>query len=206
MTKVIPIGISGLARSGKTTAANYIDQYFTSNKSVFTTIQSFAGPIKAGLEIMNVVKEKNHDLYRYLGQLCGDGCRTMGDNDWWIDLIEDKIYYYQKNITDSEYCFFIIDDVRYINELKMVKEFGGINVFIDSGGRIDTKQKMYSHQSEDMAMKMNLFLKYSSAPKLTEIKFDYIIPNNGTVEEFEECVSSFLCYDLVEAKILENYE
>lgn len=181
MTKVIPVAFAGLARSGKTTAVEHLENHFSNINGVDTLRMSFAGPIKDGLEIMGVTKESHPQLYRVLAQTCGDGCRNPeigGEPLWWIDLMRRNI----ESITDHpalDVIYVLIDDVRYENELKLITKMNGVTFFVDAGKRVDTTQKMYEHASEKMAMNVNHNL--SLGMKDIHEDFRGILDNNGKI-------------------------
>lgn len=75
---------------------------------------------------------------------------------------------------DSRYCFpnWIISDVRFPNELKAVKDRKGITIRINRNKVVENE-----HESEIA---------------LDNATFDYIIENNGTIEELVEKVKQIL--------------
>lgn len=185
MTMVIPVAFAGLARSGKTTAAEHMQNHMNKINGVHTIRMSFASPIKDGLETMGVTKETNPQLYRHLAQLCGDGCRDPeinGEPLWWIDLMRKNIQSIQPN-SAIDIIYVLVDDVRYENELTLMSDLNGLTFFVDAGKRIDTNQKMYDHRSETMAMNVNHNLKYGHPQSLD---FKGILDNNGSISYYIE--------------------
>jgi hypothetical protein len=65
----------------------------------------------------------------------------------------------------------IIPDVRFLNEAEAIKERGGIIIRVDRGSPAN------SHKSETI---------------LDNYRFDFIISNNGTIDELSDVVKSIL--------------
>lgn len=147
MSKLV-VGISGCARVGKTTAANVMCDKMNA-VGISSEIMSFAQPLKQGLETMGVVKEENHDLYRSLAQYIGTDVLRKHDGDWWVNVMA-------RRIQESDSRIVFIDDVRFPNELRMIETYGGINVFVVGGDRIDLSRALYDHDSEKMSVKQEL--------------------------------------------------
>lgn len=196
-TPVVVIGFTGLARSGKTTAARIFKDVLYENleeslptRDLYIEIMSFAGPIKDGLQTMGITKDKNHDLYRFIAQTIGGKCREVKD-EWWADVLQDKI---SERFSGNHLNpgIVLIDDVRYLNEVSMIQQLGGYLFHIDASSRITGWQDspMYQHESETLARecsesihKHGIFTHMSGVhPGYTG---DNLIGNNGDVESFE---------------------
>lgn len=99
-------------------------------------------------------KEGHVYSYRELLQLIGtEVCRTINP-DIWIKALFNTL---------SDNGKYIISDVRFMNELKYCKENNAITI------RINRNVKQLNHQSETELDNCN--------------DFDYIIDNNGTIED-----------------------
>lgn len=156
------IGITGPARSGKDTVADYIiKQIYGYTKA------SFADPMKdmllTGLCLTNdqlygdekeLIDHRYKQSPRYLMQTLGtEWGRKLIHPDIWVQAMATRI----KPQT-------VIPDVRFENEAKFVRERGILIHVTDR--HIDTK--IIQHSSEDGVL---------------PIHNDYMIKNNGTLEE-----------------------
>ena len=109
---------------------------------------------------LNLTDKEGHVYsYRELLQLIGtEVCRTINP-DIWIKALFNTLS------DDGKY---IISDVRFMNELKYCKENNAITI------RINRNVKQLNHQSETELDNCN--------------DFDYIIDNNGTIEDLVDKV------------------
>lgn len=129
------IGLSGRARSGKTTAAEYLQREYGFE------ILSLSAPLKQmALDIDPIVDATPHyerlsrvvevlgwefakdaypDVRRFLQRLGTEGVRgTFGVNAW-VNLAEETIW------DEDESINWVIPDVRFSNEAAMVRREGG---------------------------------------------------------------------------------
>jgi hypothetical protein len=90
----------------------------------------------------------------------GRDLHTTQDNDRWI----------------SKFPNWIITDTRFPNELKAVKDRGGITIMI--------RRKETDHLSGD----------HASETALDNTEFDHVISNNGTIEDLIKVVKDILQY------------
>ena len=111
--------------------------------------------------------EEKKPLVRALLQNYGTDVRRTEDDDYWIKKIIDRLPSRNKCV--------IIGDVRFINEAKMIREFGGKIIRIT---RENTDNG--SHKSE---LEMN------------KIIADHTIENNGTIEEMVELFNVIKKYE-----------
>jgi dephospho-CoA kinase len=150
------IGLTGYAGCGKTTCASYLV-----NTYGFTEI-SFADPIKEAVCAMLKITRKELDDYkiskepiplinqpmRYLLQTLGtDWGRNMINSDIWLILAKNRIL----ELLDDTNCNIVIADIRFINEVNLIKELGGHIIFIDGNPtRIRNRLNLteQSHESE----------------------------------------------------------
>jgi hypothetical protein len=114
------IAFTGYAKSGKTTAANYIPG---------AKILSFADPVKQiALTAFNwdgVKDEKGRRLLQVIGTECG----RAYDYDIWVKKMRELI----KKVAPI-YEIIAIDDCRFDNEAELVREFGGMVIEIHRTG------------------------------------------------------------------------
>ena len=178
------ISISGKIGSGKDTIADIIMQYTPYHR---WQVKKFAGKLKDIAEILTGVPKINFEdqefkqqdmgpewgmTYRDLLQKLGTEAMRSGlhKNVWVNALFADF------NIDEDEQIhYWIITDSRFPNELAAVKKHNGITIKVirDSGNTIGI-----THTSE------------TALDNYTE--WDYVIDNNGTLEELKTQVLSIL--------------
>lgn len=180
------ISISGKIGSGKDTIADIIMQYTPYHH---WQVKKFAGKLKDIAEILTGVPKINFEdqefkqqdmgpewgmTYRDLLQKLGTEAMRNGlhKNVWVNALFAD----YQFNIEEDEQIpYWIITDSRFPDELAAVKKHNGIAIKVirDSGNTVGI-----THTSE------------TALDNYTE--WDYIIDNNGTLEELKTQILSIL--------------
>lgn len=170
------IAFAGLARAGKTSAAQFVSDIL-GDKGKTVVRASFAGPIRDGLKEFGITKEQFYTHYRDLAQYIGAYCRGIEDQ-WWVQVTMNKA---AVSATFADY--FIIDDVRYPNEVQALRDAGAVLVYVDAHKRLgeELDNSLYLHESEGMARTFTrLLLEGHSSPLLE--KFDVIIDSNETYE------------------------
>lgn len=180
------IALTGLARTGKDTIAEYL----VSNHNY--TRYAFADPIKRfissvfgiPIELLDRLKEDLKGKFKYISpinSLCtgknmrkifqgvGDAFKAiLGDNNVFIKLLI-------KEVRKDAKKYVVISDLRYLNEYSLIQEeFGKIIV-------IQIKKDDVLPTDE-----------HSSEVEYLDIPSDIIITNNGTKEELYNTVNSFL--------------
>ena len=139
------IGITGLARSGKDTAADFYCNKFDLVK------YSFAQPLKEAIKVMFSLNEDhvNGDLKevvlddlgvspRYLMQTLGtEWGRNTVNNDVWLLAAK-------RNLANAAFGV-VIPDVRFENEADFIRENGGLLLHISR----ENKEQVLSHASEN---------------------------------------------------------
>lgn len=163
------IGITGNANSGKDTLADYVIQ--TKNSSFVK--YAFAKPIK-DIMIENlgftyqqcydqILKQSKDEFWNMTPRevMLLIGTKMFRENwryDFWVKLM-------QKKIIDNINQNIIISDVRFPNEAKLIKKYGGIIILVN---RNDNPIKV-EHVSEK---------------GLPNELIDYTIDNNSTIESY----------------------
>ncbi len=192
------IGICGLIGSGKGTVADIlVDEHF---KKI-----SFADKLKDGvstvfgwdrqklegdtddsrewreLEDKFWTKETGRKITpRLVLQLFGTDCMRDGfDNGIWVSLVK-------KKLLENPNTDFVIPDVRFENEIKMIKEVGG-KVWVVIRGQ--TPNWLIEYQRHDIIPPKNI---HSSEYRWVKEKKDVVIDNNGSIEELRDQVLSHL--------------
>lgn len=187
---MIIIAFAGLARGGKTTAANAVHRFCTEH-DMDPVICSFAAPMKKAAERLGIDKERNPTLYRTTLQRWGETRRDpkfrpgRSGPDYWVNRIIQDLFKMQKDerahhalldelglLEHFKEKVVIFDDMRYLNELNIIKLIGGTTIFVDGAKRLtDVTASWRLHESEEMAMQ------YTFGDM--EDCFDYYITNNA---------------------------
>jgi hypothetical protein len=172
------IGITGLAGSGKSTAAQWLcDSYNWQNIKM-------AAPLKAMLHAAGMSKEcfegelktVPHPMFceqtpRYVMQTLGtEWGRQLIGQDIWVNLWGASAQQLNDKGTGV-----ICDDVRFENEVDQILLLGGLIVKIDRPGTVDET----NHSSE-------------AVPD----RFDTVIVNDGTLPDFYRSVDAL--YDTID--------
>ncbi len=180
------LAIGGMGRVGKSTVADYIE-IESINHDCRPIRLSFADPVKVeacketGYDDWRILKQEKPDLYRKVCQDIGDEGRPSS----WVDkmqasLIELQIDELKQDTNLFEEYLVIIDDVRYPNELEMLKDFEATTLFVYAGTRELPNMIGREHESEEMSQKIEMMI-----PGYSEI-FEWSIFNeadNITLEE-----------------------
>lgn len=161
------VSFAGLARAGKTTAADILHR-IAEARGVEVVRLPFAAPLKDGLAMMGIHKDRHPDLYRKAAQVLGTDIVRAYDDGWWVRQWQEAL--------PNHPCLVIADDARFDNEVGAARDAGGIVVLIDAGDRLDTTGETYRHASESLA---------------STIRPDAILLNAGTLGEFEAAVTAW---------------
>lgn len=145
MNKII-IATCGIKESGKTTACNAIMSEF---KNLGVEKMSFASPIKNAARLIfdfseeqlygslkEVIDERHGITPRFAMQVLGTEIGRNFYEDIWVDNLF-------RSINKSYANIILIDDCRFLNESKKLKEYGAYILGIKKTG-----QQPSNHQSE----------------------------------------------------------
>lgn len=166
------VAFTGLARSGKTTAAKFL-------LSEGYERMSFADPIKQMVRCLTPLLDKNseppgfggktiRELYQTLGT---DWGRNTVDTNLWVNLGRERIQSLLLDTMEGINRGVVIDDLRFDNEAALIKELGGVVIQIERPGI-----KAMEHISE--------------AGVSTEL-LDAVLCNGESYEEFRDSVRWF---------------
>jgi hypothetical protein len=191
------IGIAGLGRAGKTTAANALAENCV-EEGLTPYRRPFAQPLKNAMIALGITKGDLPVLYRKVAQMIGANLRdpgfcvgTSGD-DWFCKQMEADFICIAKDdaaklISGETYheTVIIVDDVRYENELDLIKSWGGTTLFVDAYRRLSEapswKDAWRNHESEEMALR-------SSKPRRGKDLYDYRLGNNLARSNFTDLI------------------
>lgn len=207
------VGITGFIGSGKDTAADYLCE-----KHDFRRM-SFAGALKDAVAIVfdwdremleGTTAEGRawregvdpwwadrlnipHLTPRWILQQWGtEVCRLGFHNDIWVASVENQLRKTSHNI--------VITDCRFPNEIKSIKQAGGITVRVERGKKPSWYQdalilnQMYKNTEQYNLLKERLEKSGAHASEYSSvgIEYDYIISNNSTVEDLHKQIESII--------------
>ena len=161
---MVKIGLCGIMASGKTTLAEQLIQ----NYSDFTRV-SLANAVKEFANFIFDIPEGYKDRVAY--QKMGDGARNYLFQDVWIETLLQQV--------DEQEGFnkhFIVDDIRYENEVDKLKEKGWyiVKLDIDEDLQLDRLKATYPDDWEVHAEARS----HASESQVNNIpleKFDFVI-------------------------------
>lgn len=157
------LGISGKMRTGKNVIADYlVSQYHF-------TQTAFADKLKEiSMDLFGLTREECFDKKtprsRDVLQRVGVAMRDVQENIW--------CEYVLKNISEGQDV--VISDVRFPNEVEMIKEYGGKIIRVN---RLLEQEFGMDHISETA---------------LDKYEFDYSIDNNGTLDELYKRIDTIM--------------
>ena len=187
------IAFTGALESGKSTAAlgavSRILNMGKGKKEVVACV-AFADPMKHiceeyfGFEEENLYtpdgKRKINPVWNITGreflQKFGQGMRDIIDPNFWVKLMEIKIENLSKD-EENNYAAILIDDLRMVNEAEMVHKHGGIVIHVERPEHNPVFKGIENHPSE---------------VKLPASLIDYMIVNDGTVDDLYKKVNSII--------------
>jgi len=165
MTQII--GIHGIMGSGKSTFANLLSKKLEGT----VTILPFAKSLKDFALALGWDGEKNEKGRRLLQLLGTDVGRQCISETIWIEKWVDAVM-------ECGSDFIIADDMRFENELDVVKEFEGYKIKIDGRGY---------HQPTWMEKKFPFLKKqHASEVQISDSKFDILVDNSGEVKHLDD--------------------
>lgn len=124
------VGLAGPKGVGKSTLANQlVFEYYQEGLDSMVRVMSFATPLKEMLGCIvheDYIKHDKERIIPHLGVSARHCLQTLGtewgrntiSNDIWVNLARHRI-------EESDHKIFIIDDVRFDNEAKMILDLGG---------------------------------------------------------------------------------
>jgi hypothetical protein len=193
------VAVAGLAQAGKSLLGEWIAKSAYENGMIPKRL-SFAGALKTAAAAIGADKTSNPDLYRKFCQDVGNACRTesyvpgITGPDYWVNLTKsilgDMLKAEQKAIQgggEFKETVVIFDDVRFMNELGMLREWDATTIFVDRGTDLPTPDAPFrKHVSEALAYQ---FL--NDAELLAE-NFKYLVSSAGSTEEYRTRVGPYL--------------
>jgi dephospho-CoA kinase len=184
--------IAGQAGMGKTTVASLIAE--ESFKLGFKPVlESFAKPIKEAAVERGFSKEDFPDKYRKFCQKLG-ALKRKQEEDYWVNRMRNRLL----EIKQQEHVdinkgnkywehIVIVDDCRYLNEIKLGKEQNAFLMFLSKGRKAIKSGSWRNHESEILAKEID-------NNKLSPFRelFSYILDNDVMYEDLVEHVKEIV--------------
>ena len=180
------IAFTGRATVGKTTIARELMAHLYEDG--YTPVYlPFAKALKEDAGNEGFCKTKDPAGYRKYCQEWGAKRRKENQDYWierWVDEYDKHLFKETSGERTSE-TVILVDDCRYINETKAIKDRGGTTVFIAGGKRTlrDEDKAWRKHESEALA---NLIEKTVGYKQDALIPFCFIFWNTKSLEELED--------------------
>jgi len=116
----ILVGISGRARHGKDTVADYLVENFNFKKFSLATQLKHIVESSYAVDKADIECKSSH--YRSCLQSLGHFMRDLSDKEYWIKLLTVNPEFVKTAMSGHN---IVISDVRYVNEANWVKRCGG---------------------------------------------------------------------------------
>jgi len=206
MTKQI-IGICGFIGSGKDTAADYLvnfhefrrDSFAATLKDAVAAVFGWDRELLEGRTKQAREWREQVDPWwaerlnmpeltpRLVLQLWGtEVCRRSFHDDIWIASLESRL----RNSKDS----IVISDCRFPNEIKAIKEAGGKVIWVQRGELPSWHIMAGKANNGDTfaAEKLKALGVHASETAWVGTNFDYILDNNGTVDDLYKRIATIV--------------
>ena len=173
------IGFAGKKRSGKDTIANYLVKNHGFKRFAFGDAVKEVSRHLFGLNDAQLYGENKEEIVEELGISPREIFQKLGTefgrnylNELFPTLRVSRgtiwTYHFEKFIRDNQNTNIVISDVRFENEMEVIRKCGGKIYFIES----DYAEQGDSHVSEEITS--------------NKYEYDGIINNKGTLEQFYE--------------------
>ena len=182
-----------IATAGKGYSCN---EYATNNlyyQDSKWKIKKFADKTSKAFEAITGIKyyslsREEKERIRPLYVKFAEGCKEIFGEDVWVNALTNEYkpelnitnkLFNLPNIVEREYPNWIITDMRFPNELKAVKDRGGITIRV-------------VRPVHALSQKNHCGILHPSETALDNAEFDEIVDNSGTIEELIEQIKQIL--------------
>ncbi|WP_036431198.1 hypothetical protein [Mycoplasmopsis felis] len=202
--------INGKRRSGKGLLTNALSEKLSHKFNDNVHILSFAEPIKKITQpILDEINwdQKDKEIVRPLWIAMGEVGRNINNNIWCAKVFDKIKETIDLSIENNKNTLFIIDDMRFPNELDYFKK----NI-----KDLETKLNHETDVSKVISIRIEKFMDAEkfvkgvddnsteiSFDKLVNIAFDHIIPQNTMINQ--EWVADFKGVEIAANTIIQNF-
>jgi hypothetical protein len=184
------IGLSGEISCGKTTLCKILEKYNYQEYMLSKPLKDIAVILNFNQEQVFGNQEQKLQVNEFWGissrqflqvfgtEVCRDTLPNLLPNmklnnkSIWLRLFEK---YYNDNSDKN----IVVSDIRYSDEAKVISDLGGILIRINRNktNKVEQNINIHNHKSEQ---------------SFNEINYDFVIDNNGTIEELEENIKNII--------------